>query len=178
MRYEANFIKAINQCLGSKKGDITVFLADRNGQEPKDPYIMVSMLPHQNVGQGEVNHVATKQGLNQSVLDSRVIPFRLTLQSRATDSSQDLFNLLRIGIDKSSQFKYYFSQNGMAVQSVSTMVFSSEPVDTVQFRRMIFDVFVGVNTLSTFKIDTIEEVVLYDKNDNTRTTITRDWKEV
>jgi len=151
MLFEQRLIAALE----STEPTIKYILADRNGVEPAAPYCLVSILNKTKIGKASKN-ITTKtktQTTNQTV---QVI-YRLTLHALGTDPIQDTFETLHEGIESEDAiFKFY--EQGLGVNFVSDLNYTSAPVDAVIYKRATFDITVLSNRIEDFYADEITDV--------------------
>lgn len=172
MLYESKIIEALNRLnLGFK-----YILSDRNGVEPEAPYVLVSVLAPRDIGSANKN-ISSKTNI-ESI--SKPVQFlcRLTLHALTTDIKQEDFESLRIGIAESDTYLSSFSQSGLGVLSVGDAMYSSTPVDTVMYKRSIFDIQILTTRLEEFSVNTISEVNMTGKLTNQDETETEIQVEV
>lgn len=133
MLYESRLISALQNI----DNTFTYILADRNGVEPPAPYVLVSIINTEKIGMSERSFVSSTdvETLKQTIQ----ITYRLTLHALATDVKQDDFETLYIGFESSNQIFKLFDQ-GLSLINVGGLMYTSAPVDTVMYKRAIFDI--------------------------------------
>lgn len=154
MLYESNVIGALKAIDNTNK----YVLADRNGVEPEAPYVLVSILNQKEIGSSDKN--LTSKTKTQVISKTIQLVCRLTLHALATDVKQEEFESLRICIGESDFGISNFFQKGLSVLSVGDMIYSSAPIDTVMYKRAIFDIQLLTTRTEEFVAYTINEVDL------------------
>lgn len=166
MLFEQRLIAALEKV----EPTIKYILADRNGVEPAAPYCLVSILNKSKIGKASKNISTTTktQTTNQAVQ----IIYRLTLHALGTDIIQDTFETLHESFESDDTiFKFY--EQGLGVNTVSDITYTSAPVDAVIYKRATFDLTTLSNRLEDFYADEITDVTvngeLTDANNVTET---------
>jgi len=85
------------------------------------------------------------------------VVFRLTLHALATDSIQDTFETMHIGLDSSYYIGSFYDQ-GLGLLSVSEITYTSAPVDTVTYKRASIDITCLCSREDEFFANRISEV--------------------
>lgn len=151
MLFEQRLIAALEKIEPS----ILYILADRNGTEPAAPYCLVSILNKSKIGKSTKNLTTTTktQTTNQAVQ----IVYRLTLHALGTDIIQDTFETLHEAFESEDAiFKMY--DQGLGVNTLSEINYTSAPVDSTIYKRATFDLTVLSNRLEDFYADEITSV--------------------
>ena len=151
MLFEQRLIAALEKIEPS----ILYILADRNGTEPAAPYCLVSILNKGKIGKATKN--LTTQTKTQTTNQAVQIVYRLTLHALGTDIIQDTFETLHESFESEDAIYKMYDQ-GLGVNTVSDINYTSAPVDTIIYKRATFDLTVLSNRLEDFYADEITSV--------------------
>lgn len=166
MLFEQRLIAAIETLAPS----IKFILADRNGVEPAAPYCLVSILNKSKIGKSSKNFTTTTK--TETTQQAVQIVYRLTLHALATDIAQDTFETFHEDLESdNATFKLY--EQGLGIQSLSEITYTSAPVDTTIYKRATFDITTLSNRINDTYVDEITDVsvtgTVTDKDNITET---------
>ena len=152
MIFEAPIIKVLKTLSPS----LLYILADRNGVEPKDPYVTVSVVSAQRVGRSYRYSVSKT---NEEIISTPYeIQYRVVLHAQATDTAHDIFEDM-YSVMESSFAQNLFYENDLGLLYVSDeILYSSAPIDTVNYKQATFDIYCSANKTSSTHADFISDV--------------------
>lgn len=164
MLYEKRMIQALQ----SVAPNFMYVLSDRNGVEEEAPYVLVSILNAQKIGQPQKTTFSNNN--KQIVQQDMRIVYRITLHALATDLAQDEYETMHHGLG-SDEYIYRFYQQGLGIQNVGDIIYTSAPVDSVTYKRASIDITCLTNRINEYETPVIFNVEttgeLIDKNKDT-----------
>ncbi len=151
MLYESRLISALQNI----DNTFTYILADRNGVEPAAPYVLVSIINLDKVGMSERSYISSTNV--ETLKQTMQVTYRITLHALATDTKQDDFETLHVGFESSNQIFKLFDQ-GLSLINVGSLMYISTPIDTVMYKRAVFDLVCLVERSDDFYADRVSSV--------------------
>lgn len=171
-----NALKAIDM-----PTDIIPVLSDRDGVEPRAPYLLINIISSVSVGLPRKSITSDKIKRTETVFQVKDILVSLTFHASTKGNTHDWVQRLDTGL-QSDMFDWAFTQQGLGFVSSDGVMYQTQPVAgknyknaimNLVFRTEVSDDFT-VNQISRVKIDgNLEDSVLPEKP---TVTITREYK--
>lgn len=136
---------------------ITVVLSDRDGVEPKAPYLLLDVISTVNIGLA-TKSTSHKEGFQKEHLfQVKDFLFSLTFHSSATDIVQDWVQSFYTGL-QSDYVDYAFSQQGLGVVNAQDIKYQPMTVDGKNYKRAILDITFRTEVSDSFNVGLLNKV--------------------
>lgn len=145
---------------------ILPILADRNGIEPKAPYLIIQIISTTSVGtpRKTVNH--TEDNVVETSFQLKEFDIALTLHTDTSGVELDWFEDFHSGIS-SDMVDMSFSQQGIGILSEDGIMYQSSPVDGKNYKRAILNMTVSAEVTNEYRVNALKGVEVEGKETDT-----------
>ena len=160
MKIEKCIIQALKNI--DMPSTILPILADRDGVEPKAPYLIIQIISTTSVGtpRKTVNH--TEDNVVEAVFQLKEFDIALTLHTDTSGVELDWFEYFHSGIF-SDMVDWSFSQQGTGILSADSIMYQSSPVDGKNYKRAILNMTVSAEVTNEYKVFAMNGVDIVGK---------------
>lgn len=155
MKYEDAIIKALKGC-GLPK-NVTLILSDRDGVEPKAPYVMVNIIDTWNIGTARKTYSNKGGKLVETLFQTKDINASLTFHMSAIDPLQDWLEVFQMGLS-ADVYEWWFVQSGLGVVDHREVVYQSLPIDGKNYKRGILDITFRTERVQDFFVNVVDKI--------------------
>lgn len=145
---------------------ILPILADRDGIEPRAPYLLIQIITTTSVGtpRKTVNH--TEGNVVETVFQLKEFDIALTLHTDTSGVELDWFEYFHSGIF-SDMVDWSFSQQGIGILSADNIMYQSSPVDGKNYKRAILNMTVSAEVANEYRVNALKGVEVVGKATDT-----------
>lgn len=161
MRVEAAIINAL-KTVGMPK-NITSILADRDGVEPKAPYLIIQIIDTENLNLPRKTLVHEDGNIKESLFQTKEYDVALTFHASSTGDTHDWVEYFHDGLF-SDMVDWSFTQQGLGVVSDGGLMYQSQPVNGTNYKRAILSIKLRAETLNQYTVNAMQGVEV--KGDN------------
>lgn len=153
MQLERSIVQALKYI--EMPTNITPILSDRNGIEPKAPYLLIQTITTTNIGTASKSVVHEQGDVTETIIQTKDFNVALIFHADTSGDTLDWVNRFHTGLS-SDLYDWAFSQQGLGVVSWDDIVYQSAPVDGKNYKRAI----VGM----TFRSEIVDKFTVNEMN--------------
>lgn len=155
MQIETAIVNALNSI--DMPEYIILVLSDRDGVEPRAPYLLINIINTNNVGlpRKSISHKLGNEV--ETIFQVKDIQVSLTFHAQATDPTHDWVQHFETGLH-SDLVDWAFTQQGLGLVSSNGIMYQSQPVSGKNYKRAIIDITLRAEISDTFKVNNINHI--------------------
>lgn len=155
MQLEKSVVAALKNI--GMPSDVTVVLSDRDGVEPKAPYLLINIMSTNKIGmpRRKINH--SPLDVTESVFQVKDFYLSLVFHATTSDPLQDWIQKFDTGIT-SDMYDWSFSQQGLGLVRTDTIIYQSQPVSGKAYRRAIVGIVLRSEVEEKYAVNAVESV--------------------
>lgn len=155
MQIESSVVQALKN-VGMPE-NITVVLADRDGVEPKAPYLIVQVIGTSTVGLPSKSVSHEEGNVTEKVYQVKDFDIALTFHAATRGDTHDWIQYFHSGIF-SDMVDWTFTQQGLGIVECDDIMYQSQPVDGSNYKRAILNMTLRTEVLNEYKVNNINRI--------------------
>lgn len=155
MQIETSIIQAL-KTIGMPT-EIIPILSDRDGVEPRAPYLLINVINVSDVGLPRKTVFHTELNRTETLYQVKDFLVSFTFHAAGNSPVLDWVQKLSSGIH-SDLIDYAFSQQGLGAVSTNGVMFQPQPVDGKNYKRAILDITFRAEVKDSFSVNTMSSV--------------------
>ena len=173
MLVEDQIVQAL-KCVDLPK-DLIVIKGDRDGVEPKAPYLLIQTVSDWTTATSYNTHSHKNGSDYERVYQTEYHSFTLILHASTKGGHHDWFKRFHRGLN-SDLYQHAFEQFGIGIKGFSTINYQPMPIDGVNYKRAILDITLCFEVCEEFTVNTVSQVSVVGniKNKKNPTTVLAD----
>ena len=155
MRVEAAIIQALK--LIDIPPEISIVLADRDGIEPKAPYLIIQIISTTNIGLPRKTVTHEENIIRETVFQTKEFDVAFTFHADTKGITHDWAQDLHTGIF-ADVCDWAFTKQGLGVVSCDDIMYQSQPVDGLNYKRAIMNMVLRAEIESDYIVNEMTRV--------------------
>lgn len=157
MQIEASIIQALKQ-VDIPLPDRKIILADRDGVEPKAPYLIIQIINTTNTGLPRRSVTHEEGILTESIFQTKDFDIALTFHATPyNDETHDWVQYFHSGVF-SDMVDWAFTQQGLGLVSCDDIMYQSQPVNGRNYKRAILNMTLRAEVLNEYRVNSVKGV--------------------
>lgn len=160
MQIESAIVQALkNIGMPEAPNKITIVLSDRGGVEPQAPYLLLNIISTTNIGLPTKSIQILDEKRVERVFQVKDFYVSFTFHAEAKSSTHDWVQRFHTGLTSDS-VDWAFSQQGLGLVDSGGIMYQSQPVDGMNYKRANIDITFRAEVLDEFNVNTLDNVVV------------------
>jgi hypothetical protein len=153
MQIESRIVEALK--LIGMPSNITLVLADRDGVEPPAPYLLVQVIRTYSDNMPSISTSHKEGNQKEIILQVKDYKISLTFHADTKDGTHDWVDYFHSGIH-SDLVDWAFTQQGLGLVSSDDIIYLSQPVDGVNYKRAVMDIEVRTEVMNEYQVNRLD----------------------
>lgn len=137
--------------------DIKPILADRDGVEPKAPYLLIQIISTSNIGLPRITSTHSEGNITESIFQTKDFDIALTFHASTSGDTHDWVQYFHSGIF-SDKVDWAFSQQGLGLVECDDIMYQSQPVDGKNYKRAIMNMVLRAEILNEYTVNEMNRI--------------------
>ena len=155
MKVESSIVQALKKL--DMPSDITVVLSDRDGLEPRAPYLLIQIISTSNVGTSRKSVSHEEDNVFEKVFQTKDFHVSLTFHASTGGDTHDWVQHFHTGLE-SDLLDWAFTQSGLGLVSLGDIMYQSQPIDGRNYKRAIIDTTLRAEVIDEYKVNPMNRV--------------------
>jgi len=174
MKFETAIINALKNI--NMPDNITPVLSDRDGVEPRAPYLLINVISTTNIGlpRKSVSHSLTDKV--ETIFQVKDVYISLTFHASAKDPTHDWVQHFDTGL-QSDMYDWAFTQQGLGFVDSDGVMYQPQPIAGKNYKNAILNLTFRSEVVDDFFVNGISRVGIIGDLKNTSVEIDNDIYE-